>query len=155
MSLLDSIPHHDLVPNHHPWPRALVSEDGWQAATGELVAGRATLLGFWGEPAAVHMALLAEANGIAVVSFACSDGWFPSVARVHPPALRLERTIHDLFGLEARGADDIRPWLDHGAWGGQAPLGRNKRSSAGKAEPYRFLPAEGEGLHRVAVGPVH
>jgi Ni,Fe-hydrogenase III large subunit len=155
MNLLDSIPHRDLNPNHHPWPRAIVSEDGWQAATDELVAGRATLLGLWGEPAAVHMALLAEPNEIAVVSFESADGWFPSVARVHPPALRLERTIHDLFGLEPRGASDIRPWLDHGTWGGQAPLGRNKRSSAGKAEPYRFLSAEGEGLHQVAVGPVH
>jgi len=48
MSLLDSIPHHDVVPNHHPWPRAIVGEEGWQAAIGELVAGRATLLGLWG-----------------------------------------------------------------------------------------------------------
>ena len=155
MSLLESIPHHDLVPNHHPWPRATVGEEGWQAATDELVAGRATLLGFWGEPAAVHMALLAEPNEIAVVSFACTGGWFPSVARAHPPALRLERTIHDLYGLEAKGAGDVRPWLDHGAWGGQFPLGNNKRGSAGKAEPYRFLAAEGEALHQVAVGPVH
>jgi Ni,Fe-hydrogenase III large subunit len=154
MSLLDNIPHRDLVPNHYPWPRAIVSEEGWQAAIGELVAGRATLLGFWGEPAAVHIALLAEAE-IAVVSFACADGWFPGVAHAHSPALRLERTIHDLFGLEAKGATDTRPWLDHGAWGGQAPLGRNKRSSAGKTEPYRFLPAEGEALHQIAVGPVH
>jgi Respiratory-chain NADH dehydrogenase, 30 Kd subunit len=155
MGLLDGIPHRDLVPNHHPWPRAVVGEEGWQAATGELVAGRATLLGFWGEPEAVHMALLAGTDGIAVVSFACSDGSFPSVAKAHPPALRLERTIHDLFGLEAKGANDIRPWLDHGAWGGQFPLGRNKRSSGGRAEPYRFLPTEGEALHQIAVGPVH
>ena len=155
MGLLDSIPHRDLVPNHRPWPRAIVSEEGWQAAVRELVAGRATLLGFWGEPAAVHMALLAEANEIAVVSFTCADGSFPSVARAHPPALRLERTIHDLFGLEAKGAGDNRPWLDHGAWGGRFPLGKNKRDSAGKAEPYRFLSAEGEALHQVAVGPVH
>jgi Ni,Fe-hydrogenase III large subunit len=155
MALLDSIPHRDLVPSHHPWPRAIVSEAGWQAATGELVAGRATLLGFWGESAAVHMALLAEVNEIAVVSFERADGWFPSVARAHPPALRLERTIHDLFGLDAKGAGDNRPWLDHGTWGGQAPLGSNKRSSAAKAEPYRFLSAEGEALHQIAVGPVH
>jgi Ni,Fe-hydrogenase III large subunit len=155
MSLLDSIPHRHPLPDHRPWPRAIVEEDGWQAAIGELVAGRATLLGFWGEPDAVHMALLAEPNEIAVVSFDCTDGWFRSVAAAHPPALRLERTIHDLLGLEAKGAGDTRPWLDHGVWGGQFPLGRRKRTSAGKAEPYRFLPAEGEALHQVAVGPVH
>jgi Ni,Fe-hydrogenase III large subunit len=155
MALLDSIPHRDLVPNHHPWPRAIVSEEGWQAAIGELVAGRATLLGFWGEVEAVQMALLAGTNEIAVISFACADGSFPSVARAHPPALRLERTIQDLFGLKAKGASDSRPWLDHGVWGGQFPLGKNKRGSAGKSEPYRFLPAEGEALHQIAVGPVH
>jgi Ni,Fe-hydrogenase III large subunit len=155
MSLLDSIPHRHPLPDHRPWPRAIVEEDGWQAAIGELVAGRATLLGFWGEPDAVHMALLAEPNEIAVVSFDCTDGWFRSVAAAHPPALRLERTIHDLLGLEAKGAGDTRPWLDHGVWGGQFPLGRRKRTSAGKTEPYRFLPAEGEALHQVAVGPVH
>jgi Ni,Fe-hydrogenase III large subunit len=155
MGLLISIPHRDFVPNHRPWPRAVVGEEGWQAATGELVAGRATLLGFWGEPEAVHMALLAGTNEIAVVSFACSDGSFQSVAKAHPPALRLERTIHDLFGLEAKGAGDTRSWLDHGAWGGQFPLGRTKRSGGGRAEPYRFLAAEGEALHQIAVGPVH
>ena len=58
MSLLDGIPHRDPLPNHHPWPRAIVGEEGWQAAIGELVAGQTTLLGFWGEPDAVHMALL-------------------------------------------------------------------------------------------------
>jgi Ni,Fe-hydrogenase III large subunit len=155
MSLLDGIPHLEALPSHRPWPRAIVNEGGWQGAIGELVAGRATLLGLWSEPDAVHMALLGAANEIAVITFECNDGTFPSVAVAHPPALRLERTIRDLFGLEAKGAGDTRPWLDHGAWGGQFPLGRQKRTSAGKAEPYRFLPAEGEALHQVAVGPVH
>ena len=156
MSLLDGIPHRAPLPSHHPWLRAIVGEEGWQAAIGDLVAGQTTLLGFWGEPDAVHMALLAgETNEIAVVSLECSDGSFPSVALAHPPALRLERTIHDLFGLTAKGAGDTRPWLDHGAWGGRFPLGKQKRSSAGKAAPYRFLPAEGEALHQIAVGPVH
>ena len=71
----------------------------------------------------------------------------------HPPALRLERAICDLFGLEAVGAPDARPWLDHGVWDRRHPLG--KRKAARKAEPYPFLPSEGEGLHQIPVGPVH
>lgn len=154
MGLLDSIPHESLVPSHRPWPRAVVAEAGWRAAIDRLVEGRLTLLGLWGEPAAVHMALLDGASAeIVVVTYDCAAGAFPSVASRHPPALRLERTIHDLFGLTPLAADDLRPWLDHSAWGRSYPLaGRN---ASRDAVPYRFLPAEGEALHQVAVGPVH
>jgi len=47
----------------------------------------------------------------------------------------------------------MRPWLDHGVWGKPAPLGQSTaRRDSG---PYRFLSSEGEGLHQIAVGPVH
>jgi Ni,Fe-hydrogenase III large subunit/Ni,Fe-hydrogenase III component G len=154
MGILDSIPHVHAVPSHRPWPRVVVAEEGWQAAIDQLAAGRLTVLGFWGEPSAVHMALLDDAAAeIAVVTFECPAGRFPSVAHQHPPALRLERTIHDLFGLTPTGADDMRPWLDHHVWGKSFPLG--SRNAPREAVPYRFLPAEGEALHQVAVGPVH
>ncbi|MFY9685562.1 MAG: hydrogenase expression protein HypE, partial [Pseudolabrys sp.] len=55
--------------------------------------------------------------------------------------------------LEAVGARDIRPWLDLGFWDVRHPLG--KRTAAREQTPYNFLPAEGEGLHQLAVGPVH
>ena len=48
---------------------------------------------------------------------------------------------------------DRRPWLDHGRWGVGHPLGM--RRADGTAPPYAFLAAEGEGLHQIAVGPVH
>ena len=48
------------------------------------------------------MALLDERPAdIAVISYTCKDGNYPSVRRAHPPAIRLERAIRDLFGLEA------------------------------------------------------
>ena len=53
-----------------------------------------------------------------------------------------------------RGAADTRPWLDHGRWGVRHPLG-DARADAGAGAPYAFLPAEGEGLHQIPVGPVH
>jgi len=37
-----------------------VGEDGWRAAIDQLTTGRVTLLGLWGEPATVHMALPAK-----------------------------------------------------------------------------------------------
>ena len=101
------------------------------------------------------MALLEEsASDIAVISFDCPARRFPSVAAIHPPAIRLERAIRDLFGLEPEGAPDIRPWLDHGCWGLSQPLGRAEPRDA-DALPYAFLPAEGESLHQIPVGPVH
>jgi Ni,Fe-hydrogenase III large subunit len=154
MSLLDSIPHIRTALAHRPWPRAVVAEAGWRTAIDQLVAGRLTLSGFWGEPGTVHMGLLDEASSeIAIVSYDCAAGSFPSVAQHHPPALRLERTIHDLFGLTPTGAGDLRPWLDHYVWGKSYPLANGTTSRA--AVPYSFLPAEGQALHQVAVGPVH
>jgi len=153
MALLDRIPHLTVSPAHRPWPRAEVGEEGWRKAIDLLAGGELTLLGLWGEAAAVHMALLNEPNEIAVVSLDCANGQFPSVGARHPPAQRLERTIRDLFGVEAVGAIDVRPWLDHGVWGVQAPLGADR--GAREAAAYKFLPAKGEALHQIAVGPVH
>ena len=154
VSLLDQLPHHRLVAEHWPWPRVVVCEDDWRAAIDHLVSGRMTLLGLWAEPKSVHMALLGGSlDEIAVVSFECESGAFPSVGAKHPAALRLERAACDLFGLRATGAADARPWLDHGVWGLRFPLGT--RQPPGEAVPYPFLPAEGEALHQIAVGPVH
>ena len=51
------------------------------------------------------------------------------------------------------GLPDARPWLDLGFWEVGKPLG-DAAAPADKG-PYAFLPVEGEGLHQVAVGPVH
>jgi Ni,Fe-hydrogenase III large subunit len=140
---------------HGPWPRRLVDAEGWSALIEQLAEGRWTLAGLWGDIGAVHMALLDAGRGeLAVASLACPTGSFPSVARHHPPAHRLERAIRDLFGLEPAGAPDDRPWLDHGRWLVRHPLGA-RTEAAGGGEPYVFLTAEGEGLHQIAVGPVH
>jgi len=153
-ALIDLVLEGRRIPGHRPWPRAVIGPDLWTFAAGELAEGRWALLGLWGEPRGVHMALLDERRGeIAVATLDCPDGRFPSVAARHPPALRLERAARDLFGLEPVGLPDPRPWLDHGRWGVTAPLGA--RTPAGGAPPYPFLAAEGESLHQIPVGPVH
>jgi Ni,Fe-hydrogenase III large subunit len=142
------------VPHHHPWPRAVVTPESWRAAIDLLGAPGWALLGLWGDGRGVHMALRNELSGeIGVVSLDCPDRAFPSVARAHPPALHLEAAIRDLFGLQAEGTPDPRQWLDHGRWGLSHPLGPTQGPT--ETQPYEFLPAEGESLHEIAVGPVH
>ena len=154
MPLLSSITHSDVIERHRPWPRAVVAEDGWQQAIDQLATGHCSLLGLWGDAPAVHMALLDEASSdIAVITYTCKSGKYPSVSARHPPAVRLERAIRDLFGLDAVDALDTRPWLDLGFWAVRHPLGKN--GPAREPVPYKFLPTEGEGLHQIPVGPVH
>jgi Ni,Fe-hydrogenase III large subunit len=140
---------------HRPWPRAIVDSDTWILAAECLTQGGITLLGLWGEADSVHMALLDELGAaIGVLSLPCPDGKFPSVGEVHAPAVRLERTIQDLFGLDAIGLPDMRPWLDHGSWRLCHPLGNAERILT-CVPTYPFLPVEGEHLHRNPVGHVH
>jgi Ni,Fe-hydrogenase III large subunit len=115
----------------------MVDVDYWQQATRSLAAGDVTLLGLWGEPGRVHMAVFD--HGVVVLSLDCPGGLYPSVGALHAPAIRLERATRDLFGLDPIGLPDRRPWLDHDA----NPTG------------YPFLSVEGEGLHQIPVGPVH
>jgi Ni,Fe-hydrogenase III large subunit len=154
-ALVDLIQEGRRAEPHRPWPRVVVAREIWEFAAAQLGNGHWTLVGLWGEPAAVHMAI---SDGLrsefAIVSLDCPDGRFPSVASLHAPAIRLERAIHDLFGLEPEALVDRRPWLDHGRWDVRYPLGkRDPRESP--PDPYVFLKAEGEGLHQIPVGPVH
>lgn len=138
-----------------PWPRSLIGVDVWRDAIDRLEEGVVTLTSLWGEPGFVRMALIGEDfDETGVLVLACPDGRFPSVAVRHRPAIRLERTIADLVGLVAAGAPDPRPWLDHGRWPTVHPLGAAE-SRVTAAAPYVFLPAVGESLHQIPVGPVH
>jgi Ni,Fe-hydrogenase III large subunit len=143
------------IDGHRPWPRIAVGPEAWRRVAGEVAQGARTMLGLWGDEGAIHMAILDQATAdIAVVSMHCPEGRFPSVGQVHPAAIRLERTIQDLYGLQADDAPDSRPWLDHGRWDVTHPLGAHQQQSAPPG-PYAFLPTEGESLHRIPVGPVH
>ena len=153
MTLMDIAKSGRSVAEHRPCPRVVVDKDGWRSAIAVLAEGGTTLLGLWGDANAAHMALLDEASGDrAVLSIEGQD--FPSVGKLHAPAIRLERAIRDLYGLRPVGLPDTRPWLDHGVWGLKHPLGSHRRSETA-ATAYAFLPAHGEGLHQIPVGPVH
>jgi len=71
---------------------------------GVLAAGELTLLSLWGDTSQVHMALLdPEDHAIGVVTLPCHDGHYPSVGLSHPPAIRLERALRDLYGYVPDG----------------------------------------------------
>jgi Ni,Fe-hydrogenase III large subunit len=135
------------------WPRTLLDAVGWTQMAQGLRDGQLELVSVWGEPGRVHAAVR-EGDAAGVFTLRCDPhGVYPSLGRVHPPAIRLERALQDLVGLVPEGLPDPRAWLDHGRWPIRHPLG--SASGPNGPAPYVFLPVEGEGLHQVAVGPVH
>src|SRR5258706_14850102 len=118
------------------WTRSAVNREVWEQAGERLQSGASSLLSLWAEPGRAHMAVIDSSHELRVLSLACEDNRFPSIGRLHPPAIRLERAMRDLACLEAEGSPDSRPSLRHGG-------------------PYSFLPPEGESLHHIPVGPGH
>ncbi len=132
----------------------IVSAEEWTALCRQMADGQFNLLSLWGDDGFARMAVWnTEENTAHIVCIASQNGAFPSVAQHHPPALRLERAIKDLFGLVPLDTPDDRPWLDHDKWGVSAPL--EKKLPPVPSTPYVFLPVEGESLHKIPVGPVH
>ena len=83
---------------------------------------------------------------------------FPSLVSTFPVALRMERATRDLLGISSTNADQ-RGWLRHGGWPeGIYPLRREidgTEQQSATPGPYPFVQVEGDGVHEIAVGPVH
>ena len=82
---------------------------------------------------------------------------YPDLSAIFPSAARLQRATFDLLGIRALGGD-ARPWLRHCAWAADTfPLRGGAVVAAGTPprQPYPFIPVEGDGVHEIAVGPVH
>ena len=127
-SLIDLMLEGRKIRQHSPWPRVVVDAHLWKFAAGELAQGRWSLLGLWGEPTTVHMAIIdRDTAEIAVVSLDCPDRVYPSVSQHHPPALRLERTVNDLFGLSAEDLPDSPPLARSQPLGRALSAGRSHR----------------------------
>ena len=136
-------------------PRAnAASHAEWREAVRRLRSADATLVSLWGDEGRMRMALRERTGEQSLVEVVCEGGSFPSVASVHAPAGRLERSACDLYGFTAQGAPDNRRWLDHGRWPLRHPLGEPVPHD-GAPDLYAFLEAEGAGLHQIPVGPVH
>jgi Ni,Fe-hydrogenase III large subunit len=87
-----------------------------------------------------------------------ADPTYPSLAPLFPSALRMERMTYDLLGMSSTSTDR-RSWLRHGGW--PADIHPLRREIDGKkpypivSEPYPFTQVQGDGVHEIAVGPVH
>jgi len=139
------------------WHRREVDKKTWAECAEALGRGEGELFALFADNDCVHMALRGAGEGAPrILSIKTDDGGYPSVGACHAPAIRLERTIRDLFGDTPQGLEDDRPWLNHGKWQITTPLaGKRKLARETHDTGYRFLPSEGEGLHEIPVGPVH
>lgn len=83
---------------------------------------------------------------------------YPSIAALFPSAVRMQRAVHDLLGISAEETD-VRGWLRHAGWPETVfPLRRDVDGNQPYPlvpEPYPFVTVEGDGVHEIAVGPVH
>jgi len=129
------------------------------AAGGQLVALWTTLNPDSAAGAVARAALLVD-GGLLVLELSLSNSAPPyrGLQDVFPAAARMQRAAADLTGVRADDPDQ-RPWLRHAAWGSDEwPLARTPASPDPAAPPvdsYPFVRVEGEGVHEVAVGPVH
>ena len=85
---------------------------------------------------------------------------FPDISGLFSSAIRMQRAMRDLMGVVATGSADNRPWLNHGTWPiDYYPLRKGVSGLEVHAEEavqdYSFVEVSGEGVHEIAVGPVH
>ena len=103
---------------------------------------------------------LRDADGLTLLEHTLPDGEarYPDLATIFPAANRMQRAAYDLLGV-ASDADDQRPWVWMASWPiDQFPLRRDfvaqDKWQPGEEE-YPFVRVEGDGVHEIAVGPVH
>lgn len=144
---------------------ARVNSYTWTSAALAVAEKKGRLMSLWASAendGLVVSAAYAVAEGLVWVALPvdADDPVYPDLSGMFPFAGRMQRAASDLAGVAAAGAQDTRPWLNHGAWpAGYYPL--HKKLSAQEVFPenrtmdYAFVRVEGEGVHEIPVGPVH
>lgn len=155
---------HGALPMYH----APVTRDQWlETAQLQHDAG-ARLLALWGsderdrnrDAGFLLRAAVQDSFRIVVLELALPANApnYPTLASIFPAAERMERAVFDLLGMRAEGGDS-RSWLRHASWPqDQYPLWRDfgtERNYPAAQENYSFVRVEGDGVHEIAVGPVH
>ncbi|MDQ6916639.1 MAG: NADH-quinone oxidoreductase subunit C [Pseudomonadota bacterium] len=107
----------------------------------------------------VHV-LLRDRDGLTLLEHTLPDdeASYPDLSTIFPLANRMQRAAFDLIGTRS-DSEDPRPWTWQAAWPiDQFPLRRDFVASP-KWQPgeedYPFVRVEGDGVHEIAVGPVH
>jgi Ni,Fe-hydrogenase III large subunit len=127
------------LPAPLPMWHAYVGRDTWFAAARTIADQGGRLVSMWGvdRPAgAAACAAYAVFEGLAWLELALDDATpgFPDLSSAFPCAVRMQRAMADLSGLRADPT----------------------QASAGTVpDDYPFVRVEGDGVHEIAVGPVH
>jgi Ni,Fe-hydrogenase III large subunit len=139
----------------------------WGKAAAVAAAGNMRWCAAWGEhrPPEIHiLAVLAGKDGHLVIGTSVPDilGELPSQTPSFPAANRPERYIQEMFGIRFTDHPDQRRWMRHLAWkADEYPLRKEfpRTGTPQETTPpdceYPFIPAEGEGVYEIPVGPVH
>src|SRR5450756_766615 len=144
-----------------------IKPDDLQPICQSVQDGGGRLVALWGTDArelgngfTLHIALVNE-TGLICLSVPLPDGQpgYPDISQIFPVANRMQRAAYDLLGIYAHEGQDHRKWLRHGAWhGGSFPLRKDFDailSRTDEPDAYPFVQVEGQGVHEIAVGPVH
>jgi Ni,Fe-hydrogenase III large subunit len=109
---------------------------------------------------ALHVALV-FGDGLLVLTLPVQHNKpaFPDLSDLFPAADRMQRSLTDMLGLHPTGGGNHRKWLRHASWPGNVhPLRKSFDISAThttEVDAYSFVPVTGNGVHEIAVGPVH
>jgi Ni,Fe-hydrogenase III large subunit/Ni,Fe-hydrogenase III component G len=142
-----------------------VDAQQWRIACRQVRDKGGRLVALWGTDNSdrgagftVHAALTVQ-SGLLLIALPIDGPAFPDVSDLFPAANRMQRAVHDLFGISAENAADDRKWLRHAAWPAEVfPLRKSfdgSRSFPNGADGYPFVQVGGEGVHEIPVGPVH
>jgi Ni,Fe-hydrogenase III large subunit/Ni,Fe-hydrogenase III component G len=141
-----------------------VSLDQWRRVAQDVAAEAGRLLALWASAderctPTIRAAFLTERRGLLLsVPIARPEVPYLGIGDLFPAAARMQRAIADLTGLRSTDSD-TRPWLRHAAWPpGYRPLIDPPLSAPdphAKLDDYAFVRVEGDGVHEIAVGPVH
>lgn len=156
------IPHE---PAMEPSPHLRVPSEHWFSVASLAQGSNLRLVAEWasqqGEEYNIHAAYAMKGQGYALVETRLAPGEtaFPSLVPCFNAAARMERIIHDLFGLTPTRHPDLRPWIKHESWPENSfPLRKTFSMSSPlprREGHYEFIGMEGEGGYEIPVGPVH
>ena len=164
----------DHIPSNIPCRRLRVNREQWLLTAQTLGASAARLLSLWGSDHRdrdgcfrIHAAWILPDSVILLEHpidtrehNAAVTPSYPGLARIFPSARRMQRAIYDLLGVVAEEPErDQRGWLRHDGWlRDWFPLRRDAEdqpSCPSDSAAYPFLSVHGDGVHELAVGPVH
>jgi Ni,Fe-hydrogenase III large subunit len=164
MTHRDSSAHRQALAGAPLWRRQDVAPEEWARVAEELADGGARLAALWassGERGAPTVrAAFFTGTGPLLLSLLLDGAAasYPGLEELFPCAARMQRAAADLSGVRASDPD-TRPWLRHNAWpAAYWPLSDPRTAPAPpgpEIDTYEFVRVAGEGVHEIAVGPVH